>query len=276
MFVDAHCHLNMMVNKKQDVPLIESDYKIIEDIFFQAAKEGVEKIVNVGTSVPECLNSIALARRITGVYATVGIHPCDCRDLNGTAVTDALGSIKKMCLDKEANKIVAIGEIGLDFYHKPYSQQQQEYFFKTQLEMALEYNLPVVIHTRDSIDETLKIIQQYVGSGVRGTFHCFSQSEDIAKIILDWGFYIGLNGPITYPKNESMRQMFKNIPLERILLETDSPFLPPQQFRGQQNSPKYIPIIAQALAQIQGKDLVCVRDVTTKNAIDLFNKLGED
>jgi TatD DNase family protein len=136
--------------------------------------------------------------------------------------------------------------------------------------LALEFNLPIVIHVREAAEEILTVMEPYVQNKLRGVFHCFLQDEPFAQTILDWGFHVGLDAPITYPKNDKLRKLFTTIPLERILLETDAPFLPPQHLRGQQNRPAYIPMIAQALAEVRGIDKALVEQITTANAQGLF------
>jgi TatD DNase family protein len=270
MLIDTHCHLEMMVKKQADALLQKQDYQEIGAIVDQAFNAGVQLLVNVGTSIVRSQQAVELARTFAPVYATVGIHPCDAGTGDATDLKSSMQSLQKLLDHKEENKIVAIGEIGLDFYHKPYDQRVQTDFFKAQIELALENDVPIVIHVRDAADELLKIIEPYVANKLRGVFHCFLQQQDFAQTILDWGFYVGLDAPITYPKNEALRSLFKDIPLERIVLETDAPFLPPQQFRGQQNTPVYIPLIAAALAQLRGVDCDKIEHITTANAYALF------
>lgn len=270
MFIDTHCHLNMMVKKDPDVLLTESQLKEIGDIVQSAQRVGVEKIVNVGTSLPESINSVEIAKRFLSVHATVGIHPCDCNELSRNDFKEMFVQLKSMVKHKQENKIVAIGETGLDFYHKPFKKDMQIDCFKTQIELALEYNLPLVVHVREAADEVLRVLDEYRQNKVRGVIHCFLQQKDFAQTVIDWGFCVGLDGPITYPKNDWLREVFKHIPLESIILETDSPFLPPQQFRGKPNSPINIPIIAQALADIKEVGLEVVGSTTSANAQRLF------
>lgn len=270
MFVDTHCHLNMMVNKDPDVLLKESQFKEIGDIVLAAQHAGVGKIVNVGTSLPESMNSVEIAKRFLPVYATMGIHPCDCNDISNKDFKEMIGQVKRFLNHKQEHKIVAIGETGLDFYHKPFKKEQQIDCFKVQIELALEHDLPLVVHVREAADEILRVLDDYRQNNVRGVIHCFLQQKDFADTVTSWGFYVGLDGPITYPKNDWLREVFKQIPLERVILETDSPFLPPQQFRGKSNSPVHIPLIAQALADLKEVDRDEVALATTTNAEKLF------
>ncbi len=271
MFVDTHCHLDLIARLDDEKkPLSDADYVIIDRALHEAVQADVGAFINIGTSIAGSIQSVELAQRYANVYASIGIHPCDCGTGSTNELKQRMQSLQLLLKDKESNKIVAIGEIGLDFFHKPYDKQAQIDFFKAQIELALRYDLPIVIHVRDAADELLRVVEEYVKDKLRGVFHCFLQKKDFADIILDWGFYVGLDAPITYPKNESLRNVFKDIPLERILLETDAPFLPLQQYRGQQNRPVYIPLIAEALANIKGIDVATVETVTTANAQKLF------
>ena len=265
MFVDTHCHLNMFVEKEFNDSLIENDFLAIEQVIIEAKEQRVEKIITVGTSFIQSQQAIEIAKRFEGVFAAVGLHPCDCT----SEWKDDFEQIKKLVKEKEEGKIVAVGETGLDFFHKPYDKQRQIDAFKAHIELALQNDLPLVIHVRESADEILNVLGEYKNDA-KGVIHCFMQSKEIADVFLDWGFYLGINAPITYPKNEWFRSLLKEIPMDRILLETDAPFLPPQQFRGKQNRPAYIPIFAKVLADIKGIDLPKLEEITTKNAQDLF------
>jgi len=270
MFVDTHCHLSMMVKTDETMPLNAEHLRAIDVVIEQAAEAGVGALINVGADIQGSHEAVCVAKKFAPVYATLGIHPTDCGRLSPRELKDGLDQFKKLLADKQANKVVAIGEIGLDFYHKPYDAQRQQDFFKAQIELALTYDLPVVLHIREAGDEVLKVLEEYVQNKLRGVAHCFLQSADFAQTILEWGFYVGLDAPITYPKNDVLRALFKTLPLERIVLETDAPFLPPQAFRGQKNSPVYIPLIAQALADLQEKNVAAVEQTTTANAKKLF------
>jgi TatD DNase family protein len=266
MFIDTHCHLNMMIEKKEREALGANDLKQIEQICNLANANNVGKIINIGSSLQDSIDSINIAKQMACVWAVVGIHPYDCN----SDWQDKLSEIKKLIKNRSGKKIVGIGECGLDFYRKPYNEQIQNAAFKNQIELALEQNLPLVIHVRDAADEALKILEEFIKNKPRGVLHCFSQSPDFAKQVLDWGFYIGIDGHITYPKNDALRETIKNVPLNRLLLETDAPFLPPQQFRGKQNNPVYIPLIAQFIAGLRGIKLEELEQATTQNAQDLF------
>jgi len=265
MFIDTHAHIDMMVKRPSNSPLQSEHFESIKTIIQESEVAGVTKIINIGTGVAESLNSIAIAKRFENVWTTVGIHPCDLSD----SWRRNFDEIVALATGKQQNKIVGIGETGLDFYHKPFNKQRQADAFRAHIELALKKNLPLVVHMRDSADETLKVLEEYAAD-LRGVNHCFCQEQYVADQLLDWGFYLGIDAPITYPKNHEFREIVKNLPLDSILLETDAPFLAPQQHRGKQNSPAYIPLFAQTIADLKDISLQEVASKTTENAESLF------
>lgn len=265
MLIDTHCHLNMMVDKKRDDRMSNQQLEEVVGVIENASAAGVNKIVNVGTTYNETLNSLALADRYELVFATAGIHPCDAT----SAWQNDLSTLKKMVATYK-NKIVALGETGLDFFHKPYDAVAQEALFRGTIELAIEHDLPLVVHVRAAGDEALKVLDEYAGE-TRGVLHCFSLDLESGQQVVAWkNWYLGIDGPVTYPKNDWLREVVATIDLEHLLLETDAPFLPPQQFRGKQNSPVHLPIIAQAIADVRGCSIEEVARVTTANAERLF------
>ena len=265
MFIDTHCHLSMMVKRDINSKLENNLTESIKMILSDAQQAQVGKIITIATNLPDTINNIEIAQKFPCVFATVGIHPCDCTESWRTEFE----TIKTLVQKKEENKIVGIGETDLDFYHKPFFKQRQIDAFKFHIELAIEHDLPLIIHIRESIDEVLKILEQYK-KDARGVVHCFVQSKDVAHSLIQWGYTLGIGGPLTYPKNEGLRELVRNIPLEHIVLETDAPFLPPQQYRGKQNHPKYIPLIARAIANIKDVGVDVVEEVTTKNVERIF------
>ncbi len=266
MYIDTHCHLNMMVKREHDKPLSEAEMYLIETIVAEALQNGVNKILNVGTSVAETENSIAIAQHIPNVYAAAGIHPCDCT----TNWRKDFEVIKKLVNNHAGRNVKAIGETGLDFYHKPFDKGRQIDSFKAHIDLALTHDLPLVVHVRDSADDVLRVLEEFKGQ-IRGVNHCFMQEAYVAETLYEWGFYFGIDGPITYPQNDAFREVVKNIPLERLILETDAPFLPPQEMRGKQNHPQYIPLIAEMLAEVKGVSVFDLAAMTTTNAQALFD-----
>lgn len=266
MFIDSHCHLNMMTGKEETAQLSDMDLQKIKQICEQAKANNVGKLIQIGSSLHDSLDGVTISKKFDHVWAVVGMHPYDCTP----SWKDEFKEIKKLVANKTENKIVGIGESGLDFFRKPYKEEIQNAAFKSHIELALECNLPIVIHVRDAGEEALKIMQEYIKDGLHGVIHCFSQNSDFANQVLEWGLYIGIDGHITYPKNDVLRQIIKNVPLDKLLLETDAPFLPPQQFRGKQNSPAYIPLIAQFIADLRDINIKELEDATTQNAEKLF------
>jgi TatD DNase family protein len=262
MYVDTHCHLNIMAKRKFETPLSKEDFSKINVILEASQENHVTKIITIATSLMETKNTLLISQKHENVFGAIGIHPCDGQENWKEEFT----KIESMLSEK---KIIALGETGLDFYHKPFFAQRQIDLFKKHIETAVQQSLPLVIHSRNAIDEVLKTIEPYKNE-VTGVFHCFSESKEIAKTILNWNFFMGIGGPITYPKNESLRETVKEIPLEHLLLETDAPFLPPQGYRGKENHPKHIPLIAQKIAEIKRISIEKIAAQTTKNAEKLF------
>lgn len=267
MFFDSHCHLDMMVLKEENQLLQDEHFIALAPAIDAIRRAGVVGMINIGACLEGSKNSIALARYYKDVFASIGIHPCDC----GDTWRDDIKALELFLQSIEENKIVGIGETGLDFFHKPFDKDRQVAAFKRQIELALQYKLPVIVHSRDASDETLAILQEYSKDGLCGVLHCYSHPAYVAEQVLSWGFYIGIGAYITYPKNEELRNIVKNaIPLDRLLLETDAPFLPPQQFRGKQNSPAYIPLFAHMIADLKGISSQVLAQNTIENVQNLF------
>ena len=264
--VDTHCHINMIIKKEFDVPLPADFVKLSEPIIQAAESADVTTIINVGTSLTESKNCIELARSSKNCFATVGIHPNDLKD-NWQEDVQACAQLLK---DPE-NKVVGIGEIGLDYHYPGYNKERQHQAFKAQIELALVHDLPIVVHTRDAQAGVLDVLEQYQQEKLRGIIHCFSEDQVFADRAIALGFVLGIGGPLTYPQNDELRAVFKTVPLNKIVLETDAPFLPPQVIRGKKNSPAHIRTVAQCLAELRGVPLEEVAQVTTHNTYNLFN-----
>lgn len=246
MLIDTHCHINTMVKKDFDTPLDAQDLERAAAIVAQAALMGVTTIVNVGTSLIESENCIKLASTFKYVYASLGIHP---NDLTHSWQED-LAKLAGYLSRKKDLKIVAIGECGMDKHYPDYNLERQKDAFRRQIELALEHDLALVVHTRDAAPETLTCLEEYKNRGLRGTIHCFSEDIIFAQKAISWGFVLGIGGTITYPKNAHLRAAVRAVGIENIVLETDAPFLPPQIMRGKQNHPQQIHTIAQYLADM--------------------------
>lgn len=263
--IDTHCHINILVKKNFDTKLTHDDYKKAEYIIAQAREKQISKIINVGTSYLESMNSIYLAERFSEVYATIGIHPNDLTDTWQAELKEL-----ELLITDQKNKIVGIGETGLDTHYPDYNLPQQQDAFRAHIELALKYNLALVVHTRDAPEETLRILEEFKDSNLRGTIHCFSNDLFFAQEVIAMGFVIGLGGTITYPKNNILRTVAQNSALEHIILETDAPYLPIQKMRGKTNHPAYIYDIALYLAELRNQPFEIIAQTTTQNALKLF------
>lgn len=251
MFVDTHCHL--------DFPEFNQDR---DEVVKRAHNQGIDYIINIGSSLEGSKKSLQLAKQYNFIYATVGIHPHEA-DKVDEQTESILGDLAKN------DKVVAIGEIGLDYF-KNYSKiENQKIVFKSLLKLAKDLNLPLVIHSRQAQEKVLEILKEFMP--INAVVHCFSGDEDFLKECLDLGFFISFTCNITYPKAENSRRLVKITPLERIFLETDAPFLPPQDFRGRRNEPVYVKLLAGEIARIKEISVEAVEKTTTENAKKFFN-----
>lgn len=269
--IDTHCHINIIVKEKFDTVMTEQDFVSAAEIVHQAQQVGVNIIVNIGTSLIESINCVELAKRFRAVYAAVGIHPNDLKDNWRIDLKEIAAFLK----DKKQNKIVAIGECGIDKHYEGYNLSLQQDGFKAQIELALENDLAIVVHTRDAGDETLRILENYKHDNMRGVIHCFSEDISFAFEAIELGFAVGIGGAVTYPKNDKLRSVVRAVGLEHIILETDAPYLPPQAIRGKKNSPEQIKAIAYYLEQLLEVPFEAVAAKTTENANKIFRFGGE-
>lgn len=272
--VDTHCHLNIMVRNFTEnetfIPFNSEELKICHAILMQAQTHQVTSIINVGTNFAESLLCVELAKHFSNCFATLGIHP---NDATISWLKD-LEKFKELLQQKTHLKIVGIGECGIDKHYPNFDLKLQQDVFHAQIQQALKHNLALVIHSRDADEETYQALAQYRGEkNFRGTIHCFSSNEMYAQKYLDLGFVLGFGGTVTYPKNETLRNVVKMIPLEKIVLETDAPFLPPQSVRGTKNNPANIKIIAEFIANIRGENFETVAQVTDQTSRKLFGLL---
>lgn len=266
MLIDTHCHINMMVKKEFDTPLNAQELSAARTIIQEAEQLNVTTIINVGTSLVESLNCVELAKKYSAIFAAIGIHPNDL----ASSWMDDFKQLKSLLKQKEINKIVGIGETGLDRHYPDYNMQRQKDAFKAHIDLALEYNVGLVVHTRDAHEETLRCLEEYKGQITHGIIHCFSEDQSFANTVIEWNFALGIGGTITYPKNNTLRDVVLNIQLEHIVLETDAPFLPPQIIRGKQNSPLHTHTVADYIAKLKNIAYEDVSTITTKNAKKIF------
>lgn len=252
--IDTHCHLEM--------DEFEDDR---DSVIKRANDAGVSIIITISSDIESNLKAVDLSDRYDCVYSTIGLHPHDAKDFS----EEFLSEVIKL---SEKKKVVAIGEIGLDYHYNNSPREKQKEVFERQLLIAKELNLPVVIHSREAKQDTLEILKL---SGVnRGVFHCFSGDYEMAKKILSMGFMISIAGPVTFKKASRLKEIAKLIPDENLLIETDSPYLAPEPFRGKRNEPSLLIHTAKVIAELRGISLEDIARITTLNAKKLF-KIGE-
>lgn len=257
MLIDTHCHLT------------DERLSDIESIVNRAADSGVEKIIVATTRVDDLENALSLTKNYKNIYVIAGIHPEHIGEIKN--IKGQISNVREIIKDNK-NKIVGIGEIGLDFYwdkEKKTKESQME-LFKDMLELALELDLPVEIHSRDAQEETIEVLENLTKMP-HGQFHCFGGGEDFLAWVLKNGFFVSFAGNVTFKKAEMMREMVRKTPIDRLILETDSPYLAPDPVRGTVNEPKNVKIIAECIAQIKGLTKEEIADTTTKNAICLYS-----
>lgn len=231
-------------------------------------ERGIKRIINVGASIASTKTTLALAEKYDFVYAAVGVHPSDVEDLNEETY---------QWLREQAawEKTVAIGEIGLDYYweKEPEVQERQRYWMKRQLELARETGLPVIIHSRDAAADTMEVMRQAHAEEIPGVIHCYSYSKELAQEFVKMGYYIGVGGVVTFKNAKKLKETVEALPLERILLETDCPYMAPEPHRGERNDSSYIPLVAAKIAELKGVTPKEVERITEENARKLFSKV---
>lgn len=233
-----------------------------DELLKSMPENGVGTIVNSAADWDSVTEVVELAQKYPHVYAAVGMHPTEVGDLD----EERFVYLKSQC---QKQKVVAVGEIGLDYYWDKESHDVQKKWFIRQLELARELDLPVIIHSRDAAADTLEIMQKYA-QGLRGVIHCFSYSKELAREYVKMGFYIGVGGVVTFKNGKKLKEIVEEIPLERILLETDSPYLAPIPFRGKRNSSIYIRYVAEEIANLKGISYEEVVAQTEENGKQLF------
>jgi TatD DNase family protein len=224
---------------------------------------GIGNIVNIGANMASSHASIELAHKYDFIYATVGVHPSDTAELD----EDKLEELRLLSRDE---RCVAIGEIGLDYYWPEPDHDLQKKWFKRQIALAKEEKLPIVIHSRDAAADTLSILKEENAAENGGVVHCFSYSAEVAKQCVDMGFYIGVGGVITFKNGRRLKETVDMLPLENIILETDSPYLAPTPYRGKRNCSLYLPLVADAIAEIKGVPAEEVIRITEENAKKMY------
>ena len=248
--IDTHCHLEMEA--------FDDDR---EDVIKRAREAGLEAIITIGSDFEGCKGAVALAEKYDFIYATVGIHPHDAKGFN----EDIFSQIKEWAKNK---KVVAIGEIGLDYHYDHSPRDIQRDVFKKKLYYAKEINLPVIVHSREAKRDTLQILKESAVS--KGVMHCFSGDMDMAERAMEMGFYISIAGPVTFKNASKLRDVVKAIPDDYLLIETDAPYLTPEPLRGKRNEPAFVVHTAKAIAELRGVSYEDIDRITTLNAKRLF------
>lgn len=253
-FVDSHCHLNFP-------SLLPQAGQIIG----RAKEAGIECFLTACTKLDEVPELIALTRAHENVFASVGVHP------EYAAEQEAIG-VDDLCALTDDPKIVALGEAGLDYHYAPDTAEEQRRLFRTHLRAAKKAGLPLIIHTREAEDDTIQLLQEEVSPDLHGVLHCFSSQKRLAEVGLKLGFYISASGIITFKSAQELRETFRFVPMNRLLLETDAPYLAPVPFRGRDNEPAFLVKTAETLAKIKDVSLDELKERTTENFFTLFSK----
>lgn len=252
MYIDTHAHL--------DLNHFSPD---LERVVSRAYEAQVNPVITVGINLVSSQQAVAIAEQYPGVYAAVGIHPHDA----GGATKEAYEALKHLA---ENPRVVAWGEIGLDFFKEYSPRREQEICFRKQIALGKASGLPLIIHDREAHNEIMRILQEEKAEDAGGVFHCFSGDYALARKCLDLGFYISIAGVVTFPKATPLLEVVEKIPLERLLLETDAPFLAPVPHRGKRNEPAYVVHVAQKIAEIKKVSVPEVAKCTRENAQALF------
>ncbi len=242
-----------------------------EELLASLRGQGIGAVVNVGASFDSCKKTIALTREHEFIYGALGIHPSEVPGLDEEEVLSWIWEKSHL------PKIVAIGEIGLDYHDTRDGdvRQRQKHWFLRQLDVAKEAGLPVIIHSRDAAEDTLNLMREAHAEQLEGVVHCFSYSREMAEAYLDMGYYIGIGGVVTFKNASKVKEVAREIPLDRLLLETDCPYLAPEPNRGTRNSSLNLPYVAQEIARLRGITREEVEEATWENAARLFRKAAE-
>lgn len=252
MIFESHAHY-------EDERFNEDRKELLES--FQ--EKGIGYVVNVASSLSTVDKTIALTKEYDFIYGTVGVHPEECAQLQESHIEH----LKELC---QLPKIVAVGEIGLDYYWNEPEPEVQKKWFKRQLELAREVKLPVIIHSRDAAKDTLDIMKEHKAEEIGGVIHCFSYPVEIAREFVKMGFYIGVGGVVTFKNGKKLKEVVEDTPLDRILLETDCPYMAPVPHRGERNSSLNLVYVAEEIARIKGVSYEEVVSVTRENAKRMY------
>ena len=252
MIFDTHAHYD------------DSDFDLDRDeLLKQMNKEGISHIVNVGASLESTKRTLELANQYDFIYAAVGIHPCDVDKLN----EENFAWLREQCY---APKVVAVGEIGLDYYWDEPDRAIQKEWFARQIHLAKEVKMPLIIHSRDAAQDTIDIMKNEKASEAGGIVHCFSYTKETAKIFLDMDFSFGIGGVVTFKNSKKLKEAVEYIPMDKIVIETDCPYLSPEPFRGKRNSSLNLPYVIKAIAELKNLPEEEVTRITYENAKKIY------
>jgi TatD DNase family protein len=254
MFIDSHCHLDRI-----DLSPYQND---LQGAISAARARGVSHMLCVGIDLNNAQTVVDIASEYEGIYASVGVHPMD--------VGDALANDEALRAFASQAPVVAIGETGLDYYYSKESALLQQQSFHQHLTLASTLKKPVIVHTREARDDTIAIIKESGDLETGGVLHCFTESWEMARQALELNYYISFSGIITFKNADALRDVVKKVPLKRMLIETDSPYLAPVPYRGKKNEPKYVVEVAQCVAELKGVSIHEVSEVTSANFKQLF------
>ena len=252
MLIDSHAHLD------------DNRFDADRDRLIKSLKEfGIDLIINPGSDLQTSIKAVSLAEQYENIYAAVGVHPHSAKEMDDSTV-----EILKSFTGRD--KVVAIGEIGLDYHYDNSPRDVQRKRFIEQLHLAKEVNLPVIIHSRDAAGDTFDILKDAQDGSLEGVLHCYSGSVEMAREYIKLGFYISLAGPVTFKNSRVLKEVAKDVPLDKLLIETDSPYLTPEPYRGKRNEPIYVRYVAGTIAEVRGLAFEEVAKATSENAKRLF------
>lgn len=262
-FIDTHCHIH-------DSEYTEKYGKSPEELFSESCEAGIAACICVGTDVRTSEQAVELAQKLEGCYSSIAIHPHEATEMTERDLVEQIATLTSLAT-KAPNRLVAVGECGLDYYYPADAsvQNKQKTLFLEHLKLARTFNLPLIFHIRDAFDDFFKILDDF--GPLTGVVHSFSADADTMQQVVTRGLYCGLNGIMTFTKDERQLAAARTLPLERMLLETDAPFLTPKPFRGTMNESKYIREIAEFLAVLRGESVEQIAAITTENGKKLFN-----
>lgn len=252
MLIDSHAHL--------DDERFDED----RDLVIKSLKDnGIDLVINVGADLQTSINSVDLAEKYDNIYAAVGVHPHSAKEMDENTIQVFKELAKK-------DKVIAIGEIGLDYYYDNSPRDVQRKWFIEQIKLAKELNLPIIIHTRDAAKETFDILKEAQDGSLRALLHCYSGSIEMALDYIKLGFYISLGGPVTFKSANIPKEVAQAVPLDKLIIETDSPYLTPEPYRGKRNEPKHVKHVAETISELRGISFEELVSATSKNTKELF------